>query len=80
MAVKILTSSEFRERRNFVNKIIHGMENHNYATPYSDWDEGVYNIKEFRARFRAIHREMAATFCVNFLCTLAMLVPLWSTG
>ena len=80
MAVKILTSSEFRERRNFVNKIIHGMENHNYATPYSDWDEGVYSIKEFRARFRATCKEMAAIFCLNIIFTEMMMVPLWYTG
>ena len=65
MALKILTSSELRKKRHFVFKIIHGMENHNYATPYSDWDKGVFSIKEFRARFRATRREMATTFCLN---------------
>ena len=47
---------------------------------YSDWDKGVLSIKEFRARFRATRREMAATFCVNIICTALMFVPLWHTG
>ena len=80
MALKILTSSELRKKRHFVFKIIHGMENHNYATPYSDWDEGVFSIKEFRARFRASRREMAATFCLNIIFTAAMIMPLSYTG
>ena len=77
---KILTSAEFRERSNYVNKTIHVLENLNYATPFCDWDEGDHSIQEFRARFRATCREMAATFCVNIHCTLLMLVPLWYTG
>ena len=78
--MKILTSPEFRSKGHYVNKFIHLLLNVNYATPFCDWDEGDHTIQEFRARFRAVCREMAATFCVNFLCTLLMLVPLWYTG
>ena len=77
---KILTSAEFRERGNYVNKTIHVLENLNYATPFCDWDEGDHTTQEFRSRFKETCREMAATFSVNFLSTLTMLVPLWYTG
>ena len=80
LIVKYLTSAEFRSRGNIVNKIIHIVENMNYASPYEDWDEGDFNIEEYRVRFRAICYEMLATFAVNILCTAAMLVPLWHTG
>ena len=78
--VKILTSPEFGRKGQYVNKLIHVLLNVNYATPFCDWDEGYHSIQEFRARFRAVCKEMAATFFVNFLCTLLMLVPLWYTG
>ena len=77
---KILTSADFRDRGNYVNKTIHVLENLNYATPFCDWDEGDHTIQEFRGRFTATCREMATTFSVNFLTSLAMLVPLWYTG
>ena len=77
---KILTSAEFRERGNYVNKTIHVLENLNYATPFCEWDEGEHTIQEFKGRFRATCSEMAATFIVNFLSSLAMMVPLWYTG
>ena len=80
MGVKVLTSPEFRNRGLYVNKIIHVIENLNYATPFCDWDEGDYTIQEFRARFRATCKEMTAALCINIICTLMMLVPLWYTG
>ena len=78
--IKAWTSAEFKRRGNYVNKFIHVLENINYATPFSDWDEGDFSIQEFRARFRATCREMAATFCVNITFTILMLAPLWHTG
>ena len=46
--VKFLTSSEFRRRGNYTNKLVHILENVNYATPFSDWDEGDHSIEEYR--------------------------------
>ena len=80
LIIKVWISAEFRRRGNYVNKFIHVLENINYATPFSDWDEGDHSIQEFRVRFRATCREMAAIFCVNIICTILMLVPLWYTG
>ena len=80
LAAKMLTSAEFKKRGHYVNKLIHVLENLNYATPFSDWDDGDHTIQEFRERFRATCKEMTATFCINIICTLVMLVPLWYTG
>ena len=83
LIVKILTSEEFRKRGHLINKIIHVIENINYAKPYVDWDEGEQpeqGIQELQGRFRATCVEMGATFCVNLISTALMLVPLWYTG
>ena len=60
LAAKMLTSAEFKKRGHYVNKLIHVLENLNYATPFSDWDEGDQTIQEFRERFRATCKEMMA--------------------
>ena len=69
-----------RKKEHYINKIIHVLENLNFASPFCDWDEGEHSTQEFRARFRATHREMAATFCVNILVTGVMTIPLCYTG
>ena len=83
LLVKIWTSVEFRNCGHLINKIIHVIENVNYAKPYVDWDEGKEPeqvIPELQYRFRATCIEMAVTFCVNLISTALMLVPLWYTG
>ena len=80
--VKIITSAEFRKSGNYVSKVIHVIENLNYGTPFVDWDEveGEHSIDQFRLRFSATCKEMVATFSVNTISTVTMLVPLWYTG
>ena len=81
LITKILTSAEFRRRGHYTNKFLHLIENINYATPYTDWDEGdSTTILEYKQRFRATVKEMAATLIVNSIITLIMMVPLWFTG
>ena len=46
--VKILTSREFRRKGNYMNKLVHILENVSFATPFSDWDEGDHRIEEYR--------------------------------
>ena len=46
--VKILISREFRRRGDYADKLVHILENVNYASPYSDWDEGDHSIQEYR--------------------------------
>ena len=49
--VKILTSPEFKRKGNLTKKLVHILENINYSTPYSNWDEGVHTIQEYEVRF-----------------------------
>ena len=68
-------------RAHYTDKIIHAVECTHYAQPYSDWDEGESStIPEFRDRFSATVKEMAATFAVNIVVTGLMMIPLWCTG
>ena len=79
-AVKFCFSKDFRMECHWTNKGIHILENLNFASPFSDWDDGDYTIQEFRERARAVRKEMVGTQAVNFIATLTMLVPLWFTG
>ena len=79
-AVKIWISKDFREERHWTNKGIHVLENLNFASPFTDWDDGDYTIQEFKKRARFVSKEMIWTQAVNFLATMTMLVPLWFTG
>ena len=78
--VKNITSKDFREETFKINKIIHILENLNYATPFKDWDCGQLSIAEYKTRFQALQWEMGATFAVNFIITMIMVIPLWFTG
>ena len=78
--MKNITSKDFREEELKINKIIHTLENLNYATPFKDWDHGQRSIAEYKTRFKALQREMTATFAVNFIVTIIMVIPLWFTG
>ena len=80
LIVKIMTSAEFRRGGHYINKFLHVLQNVNYAFPYSDWDEGDHSVHEFRARFSATVKEMLATFTINIITTVIMMMPLWYTG
>ena len=77
---KLLTSTEFKGRGDYTNKILHIIENSNYATPYVDWDEGEHSTEEYRMRFLATVKEMALTLTINAISSVVMVVPLWYTG
>ena len=79
-AVKFWISKDFRNECYWTNKGIHVLENLNFASPFTDWDDGDYTIQEFKERAKAVSKEMIWTQAVNFLATLTMLVPLWFTG
>ena len=40
LIVKVLTSKNFIKGENYMDKLVHILDNVNYATPFSDWDEG----------------------------------------
>ena len=80
LAVKYHTAKDFREEEHKTNKILHTLENLNFASPFCDWDDGDYSIQQFRERASAVRKEMVCTQAINFLATIVMMVPLWYTG
>ena len=78
--VKCCTSKDFRDEAHKSNKIIHTLENLNFASPFRDWDDGDYSVQQFSERASAVRKEMIWTQAVNFLATILMMVPLWYTG
>ena len=78
--IKYFTSNDFNQEQHRTNKMIHVLENINYSTPFKDWDHGDFSINEFRKRFQNLKKEMIATFAINFLFTIIMMVPLWFCG
>ena len=80
IAVKISFSTDFRDEEHKTNKILHTLENLNFASPFRDWDDGDYSIQQFRERASAVRKEMFWTQAINFLASMVMMVPLWYTG
>lgn len=80
LGVKTFTSKEFRNESHRTNKVIHVLENLNFASPFKDWDEGAQTFGEYRERCKALKREMLATFTVNLFITMLMMVPLGYCG
>ena len=71
---------DFRDEEHTTNKVLHTLENLNFASPLKDWDEGDYSVQQFRERASSVRKEMIWTQTINFLTTILMLVPLWYTG
>ena len=79
LVVKTFTSEEFR-KGDPIKKMIHLIENANFSHPYKDWDAGQHTVAEYRLRYRATCREMAATLATNTVFSLVMMGPVWYTG
>ena len=73
-------STDFSKEVHKTNKILHALENLNFASPFRDWDDGDYSIQKFRERASAVRKEMVCTQAINFLASMVMMVPLWYTG
>ena len=78
--VKRCISLDFRKEEHTTNKVLHTLENLNFASPFRDWDDGDYSIQQFKERATAVRKEMIWTQAINFLATILMMVPLWYTG
>ena len=72
--------ASLRDEEHTTNKLIHTLENLNFASPFRDWDDGDYSIQQFRKRASAVRKEMIWTQLINFIALLLMMVPLWYTG
>ena len=77
---KCCISKDFRDEEHKTNKVIHTLENLNFASPFRDWDDGDFSVQQFRERATAVRSEMIWTQTINFIATLLMMVPLWYTG
>ena len=80
LLIKVWTSKDFKNESSKTNKIIHLLENLNFASPYKDWDDGYFTAQEFKERARAVRKEVIGTQAIHFISTIVMLVPLWYTG
>ena len=78
--IKVWSSKDFRKESYKTNKLIHLLENINFASPFKDWDDGDYTAQEFKKRAKAVQKEVLGTQAIHFISTVVMLVPLWYTG
>ena len=80
LLTKVYTSRKFSTRGDYMNKLIHLLLGLNIASPFEDWDQGRFSVKEFRERHRQTNIEMALSISVNILFSMIMLCPLYYTG
>ena len=78
--IKVWNSKDFKEEPFKTNKLIHLLENLNFASPYKDWDDGDFSIQEFKERAKAVRKEVFWTQAIHFISSFVMLIPLWYTG
>lgn len=78
--IKVWSSKDFKEEPHKINQLIHLLENLNYASPFKDWADGDFTIKEFQERAKAVKKEIIWSQAIHFISTIFMLVPLWYTG
>ena len=81
LLIKVYTSKKYvQEKGNFLNKILHLFLSLNFSSPYEDWDQGSFSVKEYRERHRQINKEMYFCIAVNIAFSMIMLLPIWYTG
>ena len=80
LLVKMITSRKFSKTENFLNKLIHLLLSLNIASPFEDWDQGRFSVKEYRGRHKETNIEMAWSISVNTFFSMIMLAPLYYTG
>ena len=78
--IKVYTSRKFRTRGDYLDKFIHLLLSLNITSPYEDWDQGVFSVKEYKERQRQTNIEMAWGISVNIIFSMIMLCPLYYTG
>ena len=80
LLIKVYTSRKFSTRGDYMNKFIHLLLGLNIASPFEDWDQGRFSLKEYRERHRQTNIEMALSISVNIMFSMIMLCPLYYTG
>ena len=80
LIVKINTCKSFPKIEKFLDKFLHLLLNLNISSPYEDWDQGRFSVKEYKERHRETNNEMSWCLSINIFISWIMLVPLWFTG
>ena len=80
LSIKAYTSGKFSMKEDYLNKFIHLLLSLNIASPFEDWDQGRFSVKEYKERQRKTNIEMAWGLTVNIVFSLVMMVPVWFTG
>ena len=78
--VKTYTSTKFSKSGDFLNKFLHLLLSLNLPSPFEDWDQGKFSVKEYKERHRKTNIEMAWSLSVNIFFSLISLIPLFYTG
>ena len=63
-----------------IAKLIHVLENINFAFNVKDWDEGKCSKQGFQENFKRVKEDMFYTFTANTIFSVICLIPLWATG
>ena len=78
VVAKSLVSKPFR-KLNFLEKIIHAMENSNLADPVEDWDmEKTGNCLDHYHRMKCVQKEVFFVMAINFIFNATMLTPFFT--
>ena len=77
---KFRFSHEFRHGLNFLDKIIHCLENTNIAYNTKEWDDGKGDAEEHRRRMRSNWKEGFVVIIINAVFNATLLIPLFYFG
>ena len=80
LLVKYSSSTKFSMQNDYLNKFLHVILSLNHPSPFEDWDQGRFSVKEYKQRHRQTNIEMALCLSVNIFFSFLMLAPLWYTG
>ena len=77
---KYKLSKFFREKFNFIEKVIHCIENTNIPYNAQEWDDGKGNAKQHRLRMLANLKEVRIVIAIKTIMNTILLMPLAYLG
>ena len=77
---KYKLSMFFRDRLNFIEKVIHCIENTNIPYNAQEWDDGNGNAKQHRLRMTANLKEVRLLIGIKTIMNTILLIPLIYLG
>lgn len=73
-------STFFKEKFNFIEKVIHCIENTNIPYNAQEWDDAKGNAKEHRVRMLANLKEVRVVIAIKMIMNTILLIPLAYLG